>query len=550
MAKKASIILKLKDEFSGPLKVAERGTKKFEKQTKLAKKGVKHFANQLNNHFKKAVKTSAIALGTLSAAAAKVGFSEAMDLEGYKTQLVTATKDTKRAAEVMEYAIKLANATPFEGGELVSAAAALESFGLKSERWLPVLGDAAAGVNKSMEDVQQGFIKAATLGDFQSLRDTLSVTKEQVEEFAKTNFGKSFLDAKGAVKDTKLLQDALEGLLQERFGGGMEGLSKTWKGLWSTVTGVAKNSLANIVGMSNDGTVKAGSAYELLKNKIQVVADTLQKWQSDGTIDRISEKVGKGFTTAFNLASKAIKFLKDNMNWLKPVMITIIAGFAAFNIISGVVSAVQTLRAGINVLRVAFMGLNTATLGWTLAIGAVIVIVILLIKNWKKVVSWLGKLKERFLTCGGPIGVFRDNIFKVVGVFKTLVSWVGKTIDKVKSFLGLDTKKTIEVETTDNGITAPTSRGRGRRRPPEHATGTTYFKGGLTGFSERGRSEEAIFPSGTRIIPADKAGKGGEKRGNIIVNLIVQGNVIGNKRYMEETGNYIAKRIIAALGNI
>ena len=34
------------------------------------------------------------------------------------------------------------------------------------------------------------------------------------------------------------------------------------------------------------------------------------------------------------------------------------------------------------------------------------------------------------------------------------------------------------------------------------------------------------------------------------MNVTVQGNVIGNREYMEETGDYIARRIMAAMGNV
>lgn len=70
----------------------------------------------------------------------------------------------------------------------------------------------------------------------------------------------------------------------------------------------------------------------------------------------------------------------------------------------------------------------------------------------------------------------------------------------------------------------------------------------MTRFSESGRSEAAIFPSGTQIIPHDQVPKmGGGK--SIVINYIVQGNMIGNREYMEQSGKYIAKKVMEALGN-
>ena len=78
-----------------------------------------------------------------------------------------------------------------------------------------------------------------------------------------------------------------------------------------------------------------------------------------------------------------------------------------------------------------------------------------------------------------------------------------------------------------------------------HATGTPYFPGGPTRINEGGRGEIVDLPNGTRIIPHDVAKKsqGGT---SIVVHVTVQGNVIGNRQYMEQTGAYIAKKIMAA----
>ena len=160
-------------------------------------------------------------------------------------------------------------------------------------------------------------------------------------------------------------------------------------------------------------------------------------------------------------------------------------------------------------------------MGWQILIGAVIAVIVWLILNFKDVVKWIKKLKEKFMEAGGPIGAFRDGVLGVVGAFKSVVSWVGNAITKVKEFLGMDTKKTIEVTTIQSGAYDSEKLASWGAR---HATGTPYFAGGMTRFSESGRSEAAIFPSGTQIIPHDQVPKmGGGK--SIVINYIVQGKM-------------------------
>ncbi len=548
MAKQARVILKLKDQFSKPMKVASKNTKEFQNQTKLANAGLKHFGNTLNNKFKKAVKASAVALGGLSAAALKVGFSEAMDLEGYRTQLETATKDTKKAADIMKYAINLANKTPFEGGELVEGAAKFEAMGMSAKKWLTYAGDMAGATNKSFDQSVEALIDAQA-GELERLKE-FGITKRMIQDKAEKMFkNEQVINNKGQIVNQEKFNEAMLALMSDKYAGGMEKQSKTIKGLWSTVTGVTKSALANVVGMSNDGSIRAGSALDILKEKVGGVAKRLEQWQSDGTLDEIATKVGDTLGNALDTASDAFRWLKDNMDWLKPTIAAVIAALIGFNIVNGIAKAIQSFTIVINVLKVAFAGLNMVTVGWTLIIAAVIAIIYLLVKNWKTVVAWLKKLKDKFMECDGPIGTFRDAIFAVAGAFRSVVKWVKKTINKVKEFLGMDTDKTINVKTIESGASTVADVAK-NVKVPKHATGTTYFAGGMTGFSEGGRGEEAIFPSGTRIIPADKAGKSLGKGGDVYVYLTVQGNMIGNEEYMEATGDYIAKKILAARGNI
>ena len=547
MSKKASVVLTLKDNFTNPLKRAKEGTKQLDRETKIARKSVRKFADSLDKKLTKALKVTAAAAGGVSIAAFKVGFSEALDLEGYKTQLETATKDTKKASKIMQYSINLANKTPFEGGEVVEAAAKFEAMGMSAKKWLTYAGDMAGATNKSMDQSVEALIDAQA-GELERLKE-FGITKRMIQDKAEKMFkNEQVINNKGQIENQEKFNEAMLALMKDKFSGGMEKQSKTLRGMWSTVTGVTKNALANVIGMSSDGTVRAGSALDIFKSKIGSVTKMLEKWQSDGTLDRLAQKVGAGLSKALTTAGTAMKWVKDNASWLKPVAIGLFSAFAAYKTINEAYNAFTQIRSAIKICKTAFGGLNLATMGWIGIIVAVIAIIVLVVKNWKTVVAWLKKLKDRFMNAGGAIGVFRDGIFTVVAAFKAVIGTVKKVIGKVKEFLGLNTDKTINVKTVEEGLDAGAKAMQGAP-VPKHATGTTYFKGGLTGFSENGRAEEAIFPSGTRIIPADKAGKG--TQGKIVnVYLTVQGNVIGNEKYMEETGNYIARKIIAAEGNI
>lgn len=374
MAKKAYVVLKLKDEFSKPLKVAQKGTKEFERQSKLATQAINHFGSKLNSQFKKAVKASAIAITGLAAIAAKTGLSEAMDLEGYRMQLETATKSTQKASEIMKYAINLANKTPFEGGELVEGAAKFESMGMSAKKWLTYAGDMAGATNKSFDQSVEALIDAQT-GELERLKE-FGITKRMIQEKAEKMYkNEQIINNQGQIVNQKKFNNAMLALMKDKFAGGMEKQSTTLKGLWSTVTGVTKNALANVVGMTNDGTIRAGSALDIFKEKVGSVAKKLEQWQNDGTLDEIATKVGTTLGNAIDKVCNAFIWLKDNMNLVKPVMAAVLAGFIAFNVVNTIATAITSFSIVINVLKVAFAGLNTVTIGWTLIIAAVIAII-------------------------------------------------------------------------------------------------------------------------------------------------------------------------------
>lgn len=522
--KVTNVLLSLKDKFTGPLKKTTETTKEAQREIAAANKTINKFAKNANKKFKSIAKTAAKTLGGLSlgalTAGTVAGFSEAFNLETYRAQLETATGDTQKAAEIMQYAINLANKTPFEGGELVEAASKFEAMGMSAEYWLTKAGDMAGATGKDIIQATEALIDAQS-GEW-----------ERMKEFG----------IKG-VKD----MDELVGIMDSRFAGGMEKLSKTTKGMWSTVTGVTKNALANIVGVMNDGTIKAGSPLDVLRGYVQKLADKLVELQNNGTIEKLSDMVANGLAKAMDMLAKAIDFVSKNSNWLIPVLTGLVSAFTAFNVISGVATKVVALKNAFGILSTGakaaggvFSLLTGSFGGIALIIGAVIAVGVLLYKNWdtlkEKASALVAAVKADF-------GLIRDNIVgaftavkdRITGVF----DWISSKLSSIKSAIsnipGVG-------KLFDGGGTKTTG----------HATGSAYFKGGLTRVNEGGRGEIINLPSGSQIIPHTKSQRQLAAAGatNINLNLTIQGNVIGNEAYANYLGNYITNRVVAALNNI
>lgn len=534
-------ILNLRDNMSGGLIRAARNTQGVSREMQSATRSVVAFKNKtvssVTSAAKSMVKLGTAAAGVVATLAAKTGFSEAVDLEGYRLQLETATKDTQKASEIMQYAINLANKTPFEGGELVEGASKFEAMGMAAQKWLPLAGDMAAATNKSFDQATEALIDAQN-GELERLKE-FGITKAKILEQGEKMFaGVQLVNNQGQIVNQEKFNEALVALMQDRFAGGMEKQASTTKGLWSTVTGVTKSALATITGITTDGSIRSGSALDLLKSKVQLLAGKLEQWQQDGTLDRIAQQFDQGLAKAVETAGKAFDWVVANGDTIRRWIVGLGSALAMVKIVqfaSGVIQAAKTVS-----LFAKTAGMIVAANPIVLAIGAAIAAGALLIANWDKVKAWAVNIKDQFMESFGGI---RDGIVGAFNAVKDTVggffSWIGDkltglgesiaNIPGVGSVFSWIMKRQFGVDLSS------------------HATGTSFFAGGWTRVNERG-GEIMRLPGGTQIIPHDISRQmvGGP---SIAVYVTVQGNVIGNQAYAQELGDTIVQRILRALRN-
>lgn len=390
----SSRLTRVSSNFSNLSREAQRSALSAQRSLDNLGKGIE---KTVTNAVKK-VSQIGIAIGGL---ATGMGLSEAMNLEGYKTQLETATKSTEKAAEIMKYSIDLANKTPFEGGAMVEASAKLESMGLSSKDYLTNIVDMAAATNKPLDQATEAFIDAQT-GELERLKE-FGLKKSDIQARANEMFaGQETINAKGQIVNQENFNKALLSLMEERYTGGAEKLAKTTKGMLSTVTGITKSALAKIVGVQEDGTVKSGSLIDKIKSKVQILADKLTEWQSNGTLDNIASKFTEVFGKVYEIVSNVINFIVEH----KDIIITIASMAVAFTVVS---KAVRGVSIAIQVFKVAWAILNGTILlspiGWViLGITALVGLFVLL---WTK--------------CEG----FRKI---VISIGQSVITWFGNTI--------------------------------------------------------------------------------------------------------------------------
>lgn len=431
MAKSISAILKLKDEMSRPLFKISSNVGKVTKEMKTSRnqmnKWAKSASKNIDQVIKKTTKLGAGMVVAVGALATKAGFGEAFAMEGYKVQLETAVKDTKKASELMAKAVEFANKTPFETGSVVEATAKMEAYGISSKRWLSDVADMAGATNKSIDQATEAMADAV-MGEWERLKE-FGIKKDMLVAASSKKYGDQVVfNNKGQVIDQIKMQEILQETMKKKFSGGAKDLSKTSKGMWSTIVGVTKSSLSKIVGMQADGTIKQGSLYEKLQKKMQSVVDTLTKWQKDGTIDKIAKEVTGSVNKMYTVIKKIFDYVIENKKSLKENFMiagTIYAAVKAVEIFRGVLVAANVVAGILN---------GTLALNPYVLVGMTIIgIGIAIYKNWEKITE-----------------VWSNAMDKLKGY-----------VDKFREFLGLDKSTIFDAEfnrTENNKINKETGK--------------------------------------------------------------------------------------------
>lgn len=449
--------------------------KKTGQDVEKSKKKFKEWANSVGKSIDSAVK-SAIKWGTATASlvggvAVKKGLETSINLESYRTMLQTATKDFKKTTELMKQAEKLSISTPFDPEEVIQATATLESYNLRSEQWLSKIADAAGATNRTMEQATEAVKNILVKNEFESM-ENFGITKQMLIDVAEKKYGKNrVFNKKGQVKDQEKLEIVLQEIMTSKFDGGAEKLSKTVKGLWSTITGSINMGLAKILGMEN-GLIKSGSILDIMRQKMKLIIDIISKWEEDGTLDKITQEVSIAFTEIVTSIVKAYNFIKDNHEAIKALLelfgfIYILtkaifaakAAFEAYQIAVTALSSIGFLATLFTKIKLAIAGVNLmlagTPVGWVVAgVAAIAYALYMLIFEFDTVKSFVSKLWNSLVEFANSMPDWAKTIVAAFSPVVAVIKGLGKVWSWVISlFDNDDIKKDIEIR---NKITEET----------------------------------------------------------------------------------------------
>lgn len=330
---------------------------------------------------------------------------------------------------------------------------------------------------------------------------------------------------------------------------------------------IAKNKVWELLGVAEDGNVRAGSVMEMVVEKVdwfQKKVESIDVSKYAPIIAEAVQKVQTGIEIAWKIISPILEQVVKHADVLIPAVLGVVTAISGVSIVADVagkvMTFVSTIKSVITTVKAAggiMSWVASGPIGLIIAgIAAAVVVVVLLIKNFDKVKAvaqtvfggiktFITTLVDAFKSLGRQIkDAFWGAFNWVKQKIQPIIDWISDKISKIRS--GFE-KIGNFFSNLGFGSSANTGSQYSLAANGGKATGTPYFRGGLTRVNEGGRGEIMNLPNGTQIIPHDVAKKQ-QKANNVSVQVTIQGNVIGNRAFMEQTGAYIANKILVAQG--
>lgn len=216
-----------------------------------------------------------------------------------------------------------------------------------------------------------------------------------------------------------------------------------------------KNTLAGALGVDPDGAIRAGSVFDIVNQNAEKLSNTISGFVANGGAEKLGQMLDKGLGQASQMASSAIKYLKDNgkemFNIFKTGVSTMATSMAKFvqdgsaeklaNMIkNGITKAFELATSAVKyfsengeslinkvkILAGVFAGVKLLQFGYNTGVAAKNAF------NFGKTIFTIAKtnmplIKSLFSSFGSGIG----KVVGVVSKFGTSIFSIGKTLVSV-----------------------------------------------------------------------------------------------------------------------
>lgn len=230
----------------------------------------------------------------------------AASFEKMEVSLRTITGSAAAAEQAMSWITDFTATTPFQLEEVANGFRKLTAYGMDAVEFMPLLGDTAAAMGKSLDQAVEMFADAAT-GEFERLKEFGVRAKQEGDKvtFSWQENGQQMVAT--SAKTQQGITNALGGVF-DRFEGSMIAQSKTWEGMTS--------NMADQWTLWKKEVMDSGP-FEFLKESMFDFTETFQTETGKMQLKEWAHGTSEAILSTFETASYAVEALAFPINGIK-----------------------------------------------------------------------------------------------------------------------------------------------------------------------------------------------------------------------------------------
>ncbi len=236
----------------------------------------------------------------------------ARQFEKFQSILKITEGSAQGAQQAMKWVEDFAVKTPYELDQVMDSFVRLRAFGLDpTNGLLETLGNTAAAMGKPVMQAVEAIADAVT-GENERLKE-FGVKAAKVGknfEYSYTLNGKTEI-VKALASDRAAIEAALRGIFDQKFGGAMGDLSKTFDGMWSNIMDQWGKFQRMVMGFG---------VFDWMKGKLRGFLDMLDEMEKSGQLEvwakTIADNILIGLNAIWSFGKSAVAFWRKISPWI------------------------------------------------------------------------------------------------------------------------------------------------------------------------------------------------------------------------------------------
>jgi len=282
--------------------------------------------------------------------------------ESINAQLTTVTKSSALAQEATKWVTDFAAKTPYELDQVSRAYAKLLSYGFDPKTLLEPIGNAASGMQKTLDEAVEAFADA-TRGEYERLKEfgiNAEVSGNQVTLSWMQN-GQQM--EKTVTKNAENIGKALTGVWTDMFKGGMESQMSTWTGRVSNLMDAATRGIQKFM---------AGGLFDALKEKVATITDAVEELEQSGSLEEWGRTTAAGFTAVWDSGKRLVGWITVFVSRYGDLLKALATEAAFLVAIAAFGSLIKSIAAAAEILHVFKTASAAAEAGLVATTGAML----------------------------------------------------------------------------------------------------------------------------------------------------------------------------------